>query len=332
MTGADARILSWLRHLGADHPVLQPIEGDVSSRRYLRASDAGGTLLGIVAVYPPDARGQARRFLETTRLFESAGIRVPRILGVDDSSSLMLLEDLGDVTLFKAGTDSESGGRDRYREGIDILTRLSSQPAAEYAALNPLLDVRRLTHELDGAHETFLGHREFSGSARERSAIESVLQVLCRALEPVPLVPTHRDFMSRNLMLPGAGGEIAVIDHQDACLAPRFYDLASLLNDSFYPTAARERGLLAGVCDLPQDVETYRRCAVQRALKACATFVGFARRGNPRHLPLVPPTLARAASHLGRLPEGAEIPRTILRRWSSSTAIRRALKAVTSAR
>lgn len=331
MTGADARIHSWLRHLGADHPTLLPIEGDVSRRRYLRASDTGGTPLGIVAVYPPDSRRQARRFLETTKLFESAGIRVPRVLGVDESSSLVLLEDLGDVSLFRARAGGESAERDRYREGVEILARLSSRPGAEYAALNPLLDARRLESELVGAREVYLAHPEFSGSASERRAIDRALEKLCRGLDSVALVPAHRDFMSRNLMLPDADGELAVIDHQDACLAPRFYDLASLLNDSYFPTAARESRLLAGVCDTPSDRETYRRCAVQRALKACATFVAFARRGNTRHLPLVPPTLARAAVHLDRLPEGAEVPRSVFQRWSDAVAIRRALEVVTTA-
>ena len=44
----------------------------------------------------------------------------------------------------------------------------------------------------------------------------------------------------------------------------------------------------------------------QRCLKAVGTFVRFAARGQPRHLDLVAPTLARAARHLAVLPETAE--------------------------
>ena len=46
------------------------------------------------------------------------------------------------------------------------------------------------------------------------------------------------------------------------------------------------------------------------------TFAAFAARGVPRHLPLIPPTLVRALSHLGRLPETAELAPALERAWS----------------
>ena len=65
----------------------------------------------------------------------------------------------------------------------------------------------------------------------------------------------------------------------------------------------------------------YRRCAVQRTLKATATYVKFALRGFDRHLALVAPTLARAAFQLECLPEGSSVPAAIFSRWRDRESI-----------
>ena len=89
-------------------------------------------------------------------------------------------------------------------------------------------------------------------------------------------------------------------------MARAAYDLASLLNDSWFATREDEERLVTGALPRGIDVDAYRRAVVQRCLKAAGTFARFAANGNPRHLPLIAPTLARAATHLATLPETAE--------------------------
>jgi hypothetical protein len=66
-----------------------------------------------------------------------------------------------------------------------------------------------------------------------------------------------------------------------------------------------------------EDLLLYRRCVVQRALKASHTFVRFARLGDPRHVRLVRPTLARAAYQLARIPEGRDVGQDLADRWGA---------------
>ncbi len=327
MDGAEARILPWLTSLGVEPRALIPLRGDVSARKYFRLAGSDG----VVAMYPPEQADQCKRFLATTQLFEGAGIRVPRVLEANCGLGLLLLEDLGDVSLFDVGARGWGRQEPLYLQAIRISAALAGGSKADFS-LNPPLDAHRLADELAAAHDIFLGEPEFSGSTLERDALASSLDALCGALELEPLVPSHRDFMSRNLMLRADDPErLVVIDHQDACLAPRYYDLASLLNDSFFPTADQERTLLTGVCGTTEELCGYRRCAVQRAIKASATFIRFAQAGFPRHLPLVAPTLERAAIHLERLPEGASIPKSLFRRWRSPAAIDRGLRRTAAA-
>ena len=52
-----------------------------------------------------------------------------------------------------------------------------------------------------------------------------------------PRVLCHRDYHSRNLMV--HGGQLYVIDFQDARMGPDTYDLASLLRDSYVDITER---------------------------------------------------------------------------------------------
>jgi aminoglycoside/choline kinase family phosphotransferase len=110
--------------------------------------------------------------------------------------------------------------------------------------------------------------------------------------------------MARNLV-PAGGGSVAVLDFQDLRPGPPGYDLASLLNDSFFAPPELERRALASEAGRGVDELDYRRAVVQRGLKAVGTFLAFAARGKRRHLPLVEPTLARALAAAATVPETA---------------------------
>ncbi len=328
----EERFLIWLDSLGIQPSEVTPLPGDVSSRRYFRIHRAEREP-AILAVYPNTANtansassvnpeGSAcARFLETTRLFEAAGIRIPRILASNARAGLMLVEDLGEVSVFDLSDGSWSDLCPHIEAAIETLALLAARPAAEFTRINPLLDAQRLTDELRDAQRVFLGSSDFSGEEPERASLYTALDKLSRALASDPLVPSHRDFMSRNLMLLSDGSGAAVIDHQDACLAPRFYDLASLLNDSLFLSPSHEEQLLGRVTADQELLMSYRRCAVQRTLKATATYVKFALRGFDRHLALIAPTLARTAFQLERLPEGESVPSSIFSRWRDRESI-----------
>ena len=307
-------VLAWLDGLGRPALRLTPLAGDVSRRVYLRARHENGDT-SIVATYPPEMGPECRRFAQTTVLLERAGVPVPRVEASDCANGLMLLAYAGDKTLYdrrKDGWKTLSGWIGKAAGIADAFRRI---PSGDVAGLSPPLDAELLRHELDQTWSLLLEPRGFTGSRAETGRLRTALDAICTRLGDERRVVCHRDFMARNLVPQNDGG-LVVLDHQDLRLGPGAYDLASLLNDSLFAPADLESRLVEShLPDTP--LESYRRCVVQRALKACGTYAAFARRGSSRHLRLVPATLRRAADNLARLPEGRGLS-AVIERWRSA--------------
>ncbi len=303
-----ADIGQWLDRLGRPASHLEPLAGDVSARRYLRAECAGRTL--IVAVYPPALRDACGRFLVTTDLLGEAGLRVPAILEADCGAGLMLLEDLGPHTLYDRRGESWQGLRRHFEQAVADAGRIGGIDTALVAGLSPPLDESLLRRELEQTWRSFLTPRGLGGDERSTAELRAALGELCRRLGDSPPEVCHRDFMARNLV-PLAGGRLGLLDHQDLRLGPPHYDLASLLNDSLFPPQELTGELLGAI----GGELGYHRAAAQRTLKAVGTFATFAERGDARHLGLIGPTLERSLEHLLLLPETAAIGARLAPRW-----------------
>jgi hypothetical protein len=312
-TTPRAEAETWLSGVGRPVRSIVALPGDVSPRRYARVVLAGGGT-AILATYPPEVRDTCPRFLRTTDLLVAAGVPVPRVLAADCAAGFMLLEDLGPRTLadWKGRPWSELGLY--FRSAVRLGERIARLPVAA-SELNPPLGAELLRRELAQTWDLFLAPRGLTGGAAMTGALGAALDELCARLGAGPLVPCHRDFMSRNLMPVDSQGGVAVLDHQDLRLGPAAYDLASLLNDTLFPPPAVEEDLLAAALPETTDRTAYHRAAAQRTLKAVGTYTSFALRGSDRHLPLVGPTLARCLAHLSRLPESAALAGDLRRLW-----------------
>jgi len=311
----DDELAEWLRRQGCREATLHALAGDVSSRRYFRVARRDST--AILALYPPEIADALTRFAAVSALYLKAGVRVPRILALEPRLGAMLLEDLGERTLFDLPRDWPAL-LPYFRSALQALARLRSISAELAAELNPPLDAALLERELEKTRDAFLLPRGLLADGGEEKAWERFAGDLARRLAADRPVPCHRDFMARNLV-PLPGGEVAVLDHQDWRLGPPAYDLASLLNDSLFPPLEIEQRLLSEAgCESAADLERYRRAAVQRGFKAVGTFATFALRGSTRHLPLVAPTGARALRHLEALPERSALPEPLLERLAAA--------------
>ena len=298
----------WLDRSGHPPSRLEPLAGDVSARRYLRAGTAGRSL--IVAVYPPPMRDTCRRFLTTTGLLREAGLRVPEVVAADCALGLMLLEDLGPMTLYDLRREPWGTLRPHFEQAVEDAARIGRIDPGALVVLSPPLDEDLLTRELEQTWRSFLTPRRLGGGKRATAELRAALAELCHQLAEEPRAPCHRDYMARNLV-PLPEGRLGLLDHQDLRLGPPFYDLASLLNDSLFPpdeSVAELLGQAAGELG-------YHRAAAQRTLKAVGTFATFAERGDPRHLGLIHPTLGRALEHLLRVPETTAIAGRLAERW-----------------
>jgi aminoglycoside/choline kinase family phosphotransferase len=308
-----ASIVRWLAAQGHATRELTPLTGDISLRRYFRAHLREGS--AIVAYYPVKLRSVCRRFRLTSELLAAAGVPVPTVLAADCRRGLMLIAEAGVRTLYEEPARSWSQLAPIYRRAVDSVRRIQALPRAAVATLNPPLDAELLRWELRKSWELFLLPAGLAGTDAEAAQLEAALATLCARLgATAELVPAHRDFMVRNLMLRG-DGELLVLDHQDLRLAPRAYDLASLLNDSLFPPPWLESELLAELLPGTDGELAYARAVVQRTIKAIGNYCDFARRGHARHLSLVRPSLRRAWRWFPRVPELAPLVPPLAARW-----------------
>ena len=309
--------IAWLARCDLPASVVEPLAGDVSARRYFRVRSAAGES-AILAEYPPELLPASRRFVESTALLAAAGVRVPAVRAVDSTGRRMLLEDLGPTTLYDRRSRSWAELEPWLLRAVETRAKIAAlDPRAVEGLGSPPLDADLLRRELAQTMTCFLVPHELAGAPAQAARLERAFDELCARLGADPAVPCHRDFMARNLVPReplAATPDLAVLDHQDLRLGPPAYDLAALLNDSLFPPPPLVERLLAAA-SAGFAPPAYWRATAQRALKAVGTFAAFAARGDSRHLPLVPPTFARALAALTELPETAAIARQLAPRW-----------------
>ena len=276
-----------------------PVAGDASARRYFRLANGGNTWM--LADSPPASQKNAA-FLAIRDLLAQSGIRVPSLLAADLDRGYLLLEDFGDELLLPA-LNEQSADR-AYNPAFHLLQQLATIPVSGLDL--PAYDAPLLSEELGRFGEWFVAALlGYALSGGEREIIAGLEQLLIASALEQPRVLVHRDFHSRNLMqLPG--GELGVIDFQDAVLGPVTYDPVSLLRDCYirwprqrvlaWALAHRERlvdsGLLSGV-DEARFLRWFDWMGLQRHIKVLGTFARLhLRDGKPGYLQDLPLVVA----------------------------------------
>ncbi len=302
---------------------VQQLKGDASNRSYLRVGTWPNSL--VVMVMPPQARASEEAsssavpeelpFVDVQRYLARLGVRVPSILRYDEAAGMMVLEDLGDVTVEKAlaGTAAET----LYSRAVDLLAGLrlaaEARPEPRSIAFRRAFDEELYLWELHHFREW--GLEAWSGrvpTPAERAVLETSFHDIARRLAAAPRGFTHRDYQSRNLMV--KDGEVVVIDFQDALQGPRAYDLVALLRDSYVALdeelvdamLRRYQERLAQATGERVEPEAFRRffdlLTVQRKLKDAARFEYIHRvKHNPGFLPHIPQSLAYVRRAFERL-------------------------------
>jgi aminoglycoside/choline kinase family phosphotransferase len=291
------------------------LTGDASDRRYFRVlvpQDASQ----VLAVHPGPIDFDQLAFVNVANLFAAMPVPVPRIVAHSNELGIIALQDLGDVTLqahLGAATRAEHAAL--YREAVGLIATLQRRGAElagpGYVPYGIAFDVEKLTWELNFFVKHFLeAYRGASFTGAARAALAEEFAAIVEELAGEPRVLCHRDYHSRNLML--HGGQLFIIDFQDARMGPDTYDLVSLLRDSYVDLTEAQveelmayflalRGQAAGSGDGPRFRERFDVMALQRNLKALGTF-GFqaATRVNPVYIQYIPRTLAYVRANLER--------------------------------
>ena len=310
-----------------------PLAGDASTRSYYRVSFSAAPSLVhasiVVMAYPDEiAQGEELPFLNVHRYLSIAGVPVPAVLHHEPDAKLLFLEDAGDTTLENAVRErGTTACLPLYEQCIEILARIQADGtrALDGSAIPARLafDMTKFGEEIDFFFEHAVrGYGGLSLSHSEERAMEDLFVPFLEQTVSLPRVLTHRDYHSRNVMVladaPDAPlkPELRVLDFQDARMGSVFYDLASLLCDSYVALAEEEADHLKYAWRCAASKETLRcagdpgafaalldAAALQRNVKAIGTF-GFQahKRGKKLYLRFIPPTVAHLRGNLERNP------------------------------
>ncbi|HWQ00209.1 MAG TPA: phosphotransferase [Vicinamibacterales bacterium] len=309
---AEERVRAYLERRGLDRRGARavPLTGDASDRRYYRILSPDGPST-VLALYPGPFDYATLSFVNVADLLRKVPVPIPAIFDHADDLGILLLEDLGDVTLqAHLGAAPATEHAALYRQAvaiIDLLQRRGEELASpEYLPYRIAFDVEKLTWELDFFTRHFLeAYRGVVLAPSVREALRLEFAAIVEELAAEPRVLCHRDYHSRNLMLHDE--RLYVIDFQDARMGPDTYDLVSLLRDSYVDLSEEAVADLIGYfLQLKQatgrEAEFRARfdvMALQRNLKALGTF-GYqtTARRNPVYIQYIPRTLRYVRDNL----------------------------------
>jgi aminoglycoside/choline kinase family phosphotransferase len=258
---AEGRVLSLVRErFKAEEISAEPIAGGLGLRCFYRIhlqsaeADVPASLIARVDV-PEDPKSRPAGIppeppLEPLLEFLGANkLPVPRSYGGDPARGILLLEDLGSLSLEKAAKGKLLARRlDLYREALAILPKLQALTPPTKGDPLPCF-TRRLDEALfrykadlfnEHALPVALGRPP---KAAEKEVVQEAFAYIAKRCGEAPQRLAHRDFQSANLYLRHntLPADIQMIDFQGAFMAPPEYDLVCILRDSYVELSEAER-------------------------------------------------------------------------------------------
>jgi len=293
------------------------LAGDASNRRYYRVVlDQHSWVLMRWEPFQPENYP----FLSVLNHFAKNGVHVPQVIAMSPAEGLVLLEDLGDLTLERKFWENQNqeAALDFYQMAIDEIVKIhhpATLDKSECTAFKIKFDTEKFLWEMNyGKDNLICGILKFHFSDTLAKEIDGIFLDICQRLDKEPKRIAHRDYHSRNLMI--KLDQMSVIDFQDARLGPIQYDLVSLMRDSYVDmNDSMAKTLINYYLEqsrqyLPQDFSRehfdriYELQSIQRCFKACGSFASFYHlREDRRYLKYLSGTLRRVMKAINEFPE-----------------------------
>lgn len=294
-----------------------PLAGDASNRKYYRIvrGDESWVLMKWEPYNPVDYP-----FLSVLNHFAKNQVHVPTVVSQSPTEGLVLLEDLGDLTLERKFWENQNQENTIffYKMALDEILKIhgrATQDRSNCTAFKIQFDTEKLLWELNyGKDNLILGVLKANLSDKAHTELQHAFTDICETLHKEPKVICHRDYHSRNLMI--KLDKMFVIDFQDARMGPVQYDLVSLFKDSYIDMSeettaqlmnyylGKAKPFLGPSFSREHFDYIYEVQSLQRCFKACGSFASFFhQRGDRRYLKYLTPTLRRVIKSLTRFPQ-----------------------------
>jgi N-acetylmuramate 1-kinase len=300
------------QHLNTSEFKVYSLAGDASNRRYYRVLKGNQSWV-LMSWEPFDPANYP--FLSVLLHFAKHQVRVPEVAASSPKEGLVLLEDLGDLTLERKFWESQNQEHclPFYKQSIDELIKIHFITTADRndcTAFKMEFDTEKLLWEMNYGKTNLLeGICKFAFTKEANREITEVMTSICQRLHKEPKYIAHRDYHSRNIMI--KFDEIRVIDFQDARLGAIQYDLVSLLRDSYVQLSDEMvNNLLSYYLQkasdyLPKNFSRehfdtiFEVQSIQRCFKACGSFASFYNaRNDTRYLKYIAHTLKKVLKSL----------------------------------
>jgi aminoglycoside/choline kinase family phosphotransferase len=294
-----------------------PLAGDASNRRYYRVVKDNISWV-LMRWEPFDPNNYP--FLSVLNHFAKSHVHVPEVVQMSAKDGLVLLEDLGDLTLERKFWESQNQevSLPFYKLAVDELIKIhfdATKDRSPCTAFNMQFDTEKLLWEMNYGKDNLMSgilHVNFTPDLAK--GVSDVFHDICSTIHKEPKVIQHRDYHSRNVML--KYNKMRVIDFQDARLGAVQYDLVSLLKDSYVNMSdemaetliqyylEQAENLHGYKVDRNHFDEIYEIQSIQRCFKACGSFASFwVQRKDTRYLKYISPTLKRVIKSLSNFPK-----------------------------
>jgi len=219
-----------------------------SDRFFFRISDyPENSKSSVVLCAPPDLPDN-NYFVEYAQFFKKLAINAPEIISSKQDHSIVLMEDLGNDTIFSLvkKNSSELEIIRIYKKVIDFLIdfQIKTYDAVKkqifknessYSADIPefrIFDKNYYLWETEYFSENFLtGYLKLS--SKKITSFKNFFSELADKACSHPKILIHRDFQSQNILL--KADKVAFVDFQGARIGHVAYDIVSLLYDPYIP-------------------------------------------------------------------------------------------------
>lgn len=184
------------------------------------------------------------RFIYIGKFLSRFNFPTPEIYEYEPEEFSVLLEDLGNNTVFKQLQHVKNiEETDKiYYDIIDTLLDFQLRGTALFKRSDsPILRTFDRTYL---RWETGYFSRQFLGTfcnktSDEYSRLDDEFDILAEQVSNQPRIFMHRDFQSQNIML--HNGRVRFVDYQGARIGPVGYDIMSLLNDPYINFGSKQR-------------------------------------------------------------------------------------------
>jgi N-acetylmuramate 1-kinase len=260
------------------------IAGGGSDRGFYRLRGTEGSAILMLS---PGADEDFRNFVEIAEFFTTIGVPVPEIYWVDFARTFVVMEDVGDESLYRRvhSEAKEEHVLAWYQEVLAALAHLQAEGGRRFRCCRPLrervFDYSVLRWETEYFQQYFL-EKDCGITIPDPEALAREFHDLAEAVAREPLYLMHRDFQSQNLML--HQGHVRILDFQGARQGLLQYDLAAVLKDAYVVLSRPLQQTLVdcyvemlaaegvAVTDRDRFWELYTLAGLQRNMQALGAF------------------------------------------------------------